>query len=128
MDRFFWDVWTIVQPLVTLFVATAGPALVGWLAVRLVKLIGIEDDLARQRIEAQLREALHHAAHNAMLMAFERLGARAPVDELLREAESYVYRANPETLDRLDVGSHMLRDILLGKLPAARTLFGAIER
>lgn len=112
------DIWTILQPLILLLVSTVGPMLVAWVAYHLTRLLRIEDEAARVRIEAELSAALHRSAENAIRVAMARLGANATTEQLLREALPYVERNNPDALERFGIDRHGLADILLGKVPS----------
>ena len=116
----WYDVWTILQPVVVLLVSTVGPVLVTWLAARLLALMKISDEKQRLAIEAQLREALHQSAANALKYALTKVGMPAGGaigGAVLAEALRYVEEKNPDALARLDVHTDALRDIILSKAP-----------
>jgi len=117
METILRDAWGVVSPLVILLVSTVGPVLVAWLSARLIGLMNIKDEEAKMKIEAQLREALHQSAANAIRYATARMGVGAAADELVKMALPYVQAKNPETLEKLGVDPGNLRDILLSKVP-----------
>lgn len=121
----WYEVWTIVQPIVVLLVSTVGPVLVTWIAARLIALLKVTDEKQRVEIEAKLREALHQSAANALRFALSRAGVPHGViqiggvinDTILVEASKYVIEKNPEALQKLGVDSKGLEEIILSKLP-----------
>ena len=117
MDTILRDAWGIVSPLVILLVSTVGPVLVTWLSAKAIGLMNIKDEEAKLKIEAQLRDARHQSAANALRYAMTRIGATAVTDAVLETARTYVEEKNPDALDRLGVDPGNLRDILLSKVP-----------
>ncbi|WP_107342005.1 hypothetical protein [Agrobacterium pusense] len=121
----WYEVWTIVQPVVVLLVSTVGPVLVTWIAARLIALLKVTDEKQRVEIEAKLREALHQSAANAIRFALSKAGVPHGViriggainDAVLAEAAKYVAEKNPEALQKLGVDSKGLEEIILSKLP-----------
>lgn len=120
-SSWLYDVWSIVQPVVVLFVSTVGPVLVTWISARLIGLLKVTDEKQRAEIEAKLREALHQSAANAINFAIAKTGVgvrpRPTSEEVLRLAASYVTAKNPEALHKLGVDANGLREILMSKLP-----------
>lgn len=117
----WYEVWTIVQPIVVLLVSTVGPVLVTWIAARLIALLKVTDEKQRVEIEAKLREALHQSAANAVRFALAKagvvhVGGRVS-DALISEAAKYVIEKNPEAMQKLGVGTKGLEEIILSKLP-----------
>lgn len=117
----WYDVWTIVQPIVVLLVSTVGPVLVTWIAARLIALLKVTDEKQRVEIEAKLREALHQSAANAIRFALSKAGlpnvGGVINDTILAEASKYVIEKNPEALQKLGVDAKGLEEIILSKLP-----------
>lgn len=117
----WYDLWTIVQPVVVLLMSTVGPVLVTWIAARIISLLKITDEKQRVEIEAQLNNALHQSALNAIRFAFTKAGmpsiAGQMSDTVLNEAISYVTEKNPDALKKLGVDHKALREILLSKIP-----------
>lgn len=121
----WYEVWTIVQPVVVLLVSTVGPVLVTWIAARLIALLKVTDEKQRVEIEAKLRDALHQSAGNALRYALSKAGVPHRVIQIggtvngavLDEAAKYVAEKNPEALQKLGVDAKGLNDILLSKLP-----------
>lgn len=121
----WYEVWTIVQPIVVLLVSTVGPVLVTWIAARLIALLKVTDEKQRVEIEAKLREALHQSAANAIRFALSKAGVPHGViriggainDAVLAEAAKYVAEKNPEALQKLGVDAKGLEEIILSKLP-----------
>ncbi|AYM13050.1 hypothetical protein G6L58_17230 [Agrobacterium tumefaciens] len=117
----WYDVWTIVQPIVVLLVSTVGPVLVTWIAARLIALLKVTDEKQRVEIETNLRNALHQSALNAMKYAFAKAGLPAigglisPI--LIAEAVTYVTEKNPDALKKLGVDNKALEEIILSKIP-----------
>lgn len=100
--------------------ATVLAMLGAWLVGLLVRLIGISDTAKRLEVEAKLREALHFAAENGLRFALARAGlsaGAAPTAEILADAMFYVRDKNPDTLQKLRLGSKGLEAILLSKWP-----------
>lgn len=121
----WYEVWTIVQPVVVLLVSTVGPILATWIAARLIAFIKVADEKQRVEIEAKLREALHQSAANAIRFALSKAGVPHGViriggainDAILAEAAKYVAEKNPEALQKLGVDAKGLEEIILSKLP-----------
>lgn len=117
----WYEVWTIVQPIVVLLVSTVGPVLVTWIAARLIALLKVTDEKQRVEIEAKLREALHQSAANAIRFALSKVGlpnvGGAINDAVLADAANYVVEKNPEALQKLGVDNKALREIILSKTP-----------
>lgn len=121
----WYEVWTIVQPIVVLLVSTVGPVLVTWIAASLIALLKVTDEKQRVEIEAKLREALHQSAANAIRFALSKAGVPHGViriggainDAVLAEAAKYVAEKNPEALQKLGVDTKGLEEIILSKLP-----------
>ncbi|AGN34404.1 hypothetical protein [Rhizobium sp. P007] len=117
----WYDLWTIVQPVIVLLVSTVGPALVTWLSVRLIALLNISDEKQRVEIEARLRAALHESAINALKYAVTRTGLPLAVGsvpgQVLDAAIEYVAQKNPEALAKLGVDLPSLQDIIMSKVP-----------
>ncbi|SMD18046.1 hypothetical protein [Rhizobium sp. RU36D] len=115
------ELWAIVQPVVAVFFSLVGPALATWIAVRLLAVLKISDDAKRLEIEAQLRQALHQSAANALRYAMAKSGlttsAATIAPAVLKEAVRYVEDKNPDALARLDVSPDALRDIIMSKVP-----------
>jgi len=117
----WYDLWTIVQPVIVLLVSTIGPALVTWLSVRLIALLKISDEKQRVEIEAGLRAALHESAINALKYAVTKTGlplsAAGVPGQVLGVAAAYVMQKNPEALKKLGVNASALQDIIMSKVP-----------
>lgn len=117
----WYDLWTIVQPIVVLLISTVGPALVTWLSVRLITLLKISDEKQRIEIEARLRSALHESALNALKYAVTKTGLPLRVDSIpgpvLDVAIEYVAEKNPQALSSLGVDVKALQDIIMSKVP-----------
>ena len=117
----WYEVWTIVQPIVVLLVSTVGPILATWIAARLIALLKVADEKQRVEIEAKLRDALHQSAANAIRFALSKAGlpnvGGVINDTILAEASKYVIEKNPEALEKLGVDGKGLEEIILSKLP-----------
>lgn len=115
----WFDLWSIVQPVVVLLVSTVGPVLVTWISARLISLLKVSDDAKRAEVEARLRDALHQSAMNALKYALAKSGATPSLigSTLISEAVRYVEDKNPEALDKLNVSSDGLREIIMSKVP-----------
>ena len=117
----WYEVWTIVQPVVVLLVSTVGPVLATWIATKLISLLNVTNEKQRVEIEAKLREALHQSAANALRFALSKAGlpnvGGVISDTLLAEARKYVVEKNPEALQKLGVDAKGLEEIILSKLP-----------
>lgn len=127
-STFLVDLWTILRPLVEVFVSIAGPAFVTWLTIRLTALIKTTDANKRLEIEGQLRDALHQSAFNALKYAASRAGVPftgtfAP--GVLKQAIQYVKDKNPQTLTDLGVSDDALSDIIHSKVPDLTALLNA---
>lgn len=125
----WYEVWTIVQPVVVLLVSTVGPVLVTWIAARLITLLKVTDEKQRVEIEAKLREALHQSALNAVKYALVKSGLSVnPTQipgQLVTIATEYVREKNPEAVQRLGVDSKALEEIIMSKVPE---LVKAVQR
>lgn len=115
----WFDLWTIVQPLVVLFVSIVGPVMVTWISARVLSFLKVADEEKRIEIEAKLRDALHQSALNAVKFAVGKAGGSSVVatGNVITEAIGYVQEKNPEGLQKLGVSETALRDIILSKLP-----------
>ncbi|CDN95934.1 hypothetical protein [Agrobacterium tumefaciens] len=117
----WYEVWTIVQPVVVLLVSTVGPVLATWIATKLISLLNVTNEKQRVEIEAKLREALHQSAANAIRFALSKAelpNVRGVLnDTILAEASKYVIEKNPEALEKLGVDTKGLEEIILSKLP-----------
>lgn len=117
----WYEVWTIVQPVVVLLISIVGPALVTWLSVRLGALLKISDEKQRVEIEAGLRKALHEAALNALKYAAVKSGFPLSIGgvggQVLDIAADYVREKNPDALAKLGVDNKTLKDIIMSKVP-----------
>ncbi|NTF32290.1 hypothetical protein [Rhizobium skierniewicense] len=120
----WYDVWTIVQPIVVLLVSTVGPALVGWISFRIASLLKITDEKQRIEIESQLNIALHHSAWNAVKYALTKGGIPTPggivSPTVIADAMTYVTEKNPDALKKLGVDQQALKDIIMSKIPDVR--------
>ncbi|NTE87181.1 hypothetical protein [Agrobacterium rubi] len=117
----WYDLWTIVQPVVVLIVSTVGPVLGGWISFRIIGLLKVTDEKQRVEIETKLNAALHQSALNAMKYAFTKAGLPqlgGLVDpSLMAEAVAYVTEKNPDALNKLGVDRKALEEIILSKIP-----------
>ncbi len=117
-----FDVWTIVQPLIVLVGSIVGPAFATWISLRIVSVLKLTDEKRKLEIEAQLRDALHQSAANALKFALAkaRITAIAPgllTASMVADAAAYVAEKNPDAISRLNVNGDALRDIILSKAP-----------
>ena len=122
----WFDLWSIVQPLVVLLCSIVGPVLVTWIAARLISLLKVADEKQKLDIETKLRNALHDSAANALKFALARAGisggaiahvtTAAITSVVLREATKYVEEKNPEALLKLGVTPDALQDIIMSKV------------
>jgi hypothetical protein len=122
------DLWAIVFPVVSLLVATIGPILVGWLAKRLSDRLTLLDDNSRKEFEARVRDALHHAALNALKFALTKTGL--PVAEITKpaviaEAVDYIRSKSPDTAKEAGLNNEGLREIILSKVPDVIAILAA---
>ena len=116
----WFEIWSILQPIVVLLVSTVGPVLVAWIAARLLALMKISDEKQKLELEAKLREALHQSAGNALKYALAKAGLPAGGAigaAVIADALRYVEEKNPDALNKLDVHTEALRDIILSKVP-----------
>jgi hypothetical protein len=123
----WFDLWSIIQPLVVLLCSIVGPVLVTWISARLISLLKVANEKQQLDIETKLRQALHESAANALKFALARAGvsggaiahvtAAAITSGVLREATRYVEEKNPEALQRLGVAPNALQDIIMSKVP-----------
>jgi uncharacterized protein (DUF697 family) len=123
----WFDLWSIVQPLVLLLCSIVGPVLVTWISARLISLLKVADDRQKLDIETKLRQALHDSAANALKFALARAGvsggaiahvtAAAITSVMLHEATKYVEEKNPDALQKLGVTPDALHDIIMSKVP-----------
>jgi len=138
-SSFLYDVWTIVQPVVALLVATIGPVIVGWLAARLAALIRTSDENTQKALEAQLREALHQSALNALKYASAKYGlglAGAAIEltgksiidsKVMTEALKYIRNKNPDAVYAFNLDDKALSEIVLSKVPDVKAILAAGE-
>ena len=120
-SSFWYEAWTIVQPVAVLLVSTAGPVLVGWISARLISLLKITDEKQRIDIESKLRDALHQSAANAVRFALAKAGVihvGGQVSEaIIADAARYVIEKNPDAIEKLGVNTKALNEIIMSKLP-----------
>lgn len=117
----WYEVWTIVQPIVVLAVTTISPFVVTWITYQVSRLLRIEDEKKKLEVEAQLRNALHDAAINALKFAatkFNTVSLSGPMSrQIMDAAKAYVMEKNPETLAKLGVDQKNLEQIIMSKMP-----------
>lgn len=117
----WYEAWTIVQPVIVLFVSTVGPVLVTWISARVISLLKITDEKQRIDIESKLRDALHQSATNAVRFALAKAGVihvGGQVSEaIIADAARYVIEKNPEAIEKLGVNGKALNEIIMSKLP-----------
>ena len=112
------DLWGIVSPLVMLLVSIVGPALVAWVAVRLVAVLNVNDEKAKKDIEAKVRDALHLAALNGLKFAMTKVGLPSgslPSQQEINDAMAYVRSKNPDA--SADIDDNDLEEIVMSKVP-----------
>lgn len=118
-NGFLGDVWQIVQPIVTLFISTVGPAIVVWISARVIGLLKITDENQKLEVEAKLREALHQSALNALLYATSKYSPGSPsvlTSSVVGTAMDYVKEKNPDALKKLGVSDKALSEIIASKV------------
>lgn len=119
-SSFWFDIWQIVQPVVVMFLSTVVPAFGIWLAAQVSSLLKITDEKRKLEVEAQLRNALHESAINALKYALNKVGSPSISGQLSQEvietAIGYVRDKNPETLEKLGVREGSLEQIILSKV------------
>jgi hypothetical protein len=123
----WFDLWSVIQPLVVLLCSIVGPVLVTWISARLISLLKVADEKQQLEIETKLRNALHDSAANALKFALARAGisggaiaqvtTAAITSVVLREATKYVEEKNPDALQKLGVTPDALQDIIMSKVP-----------
>lgn len=120
-SSFWYDIWTIVQPVVVLLFSTVGPVLVAWISARVISLLKITDEKQRIEIESKLRDALHQSAANAVRFALAKAGVihvGGQVSEaIIADAARYVIEKNPDAIEKLGVNAKALNEIIMSKLP-----------
>jgi hypothetical protein len=122
------DVWGIVFPIMSLLVTTIGPVVVGWLAKRLSDRLTLLDENSRKEFEARVRDALHHAALNALKYALTRTGL--PVADITKpaviaEAVDYIRSKNPDSAREAGLNNKGLEEIILSKVPDVIAILAA---
>lgn len=115
----WFDLWSIVQPVVVLLVSTVGPVLVTWISARIISFLKVSDQAKQAEIEAHLRDALHQSAMNALKYAMAKTNIAPSMigATVISEAVKYVEDKNPEALAKLNVHGDALRDIIMSKVP-----------
>ncbi len=120
-SSFWYDIWTIVQPVVVLLFSTVGPVLVAWISARVISLLKITDEKQRIDIESKLRDALHQSAANAVRFALAKAGVihvgGQVSDAIIADAARYVIEKNPDAIAKLGVNAKALNEIIMSKLP-----------
>ena len=117
---FLYDLWTIVQPVVALAVTLVGTPLIGWIALRISTLTGQNNEIARLKIEGEIRNALHAAALNGLKYAMTRAGipgGGAPTATVIAEAIDYIRTKSPDTAKQAGASDIDLEQIILSKFP-----------
>lgn len=118
------EIWDVVAPLAVTILGTVGPVLAIWVSTRLVSFLNIKNDAVRVDMESQLRDALHLSAQNGINFALQKLGIPAinlatnpsNTEAVINLAASYVKDKNPEALEKLNVDSSQLKDIVSAKV------------
>lgn len=109
-----------------LFLTILLPGATGWIAVRIFKTLGINDDVKRAELDKRLRDALHAAALNALKMSLgSQAGASAnDIARTLRldnspvvQAVNYVQSNNADAMKHFGLDANALVPIVLSKLP-----------
>lgn len=119
----WFDIWQILQPIIVLLVSTVGPIFVAWISARLIAVLKVTDEKKQLEIEAQLRDALHASALNALKYAVAKSGIgtalmpAAITETMIANAANYVQDKNPDALAKLGVRTDALRDIIISKVP-----------
>jgi len=126
----WYEVWTVVQPIVTLLVATVGPLLVTWISVTLASLLKVSNEKQQKELEQQISNALHQSALNALKFALAKLGVALPASldvrsPLMIEAIEYVRSKNPDAVDAFSLDDDQLADIILSKVPDVNAILAA---
>lgn len=120
-SSFWYEAWTIMQPVIVLLVSTVGPVLVTWISARVISLLKITDEKQRIEIESKLRDALHQSAANAVRFALAKAGVvhiGGQVSEaIIADAARYVIEKNPDAIAKLGVNAKALNEIIMSKLP-----------
>jgi len=113
----YYEIWTILQPIIVLLMSTVGPVLVTWIAARVISLLKITDQKQQLDIEVSLRNALHESAANALKYAVAKAGIPGGVlaPSVVTAAVDYVREKNPDAVAKLGVSQGALIDIIMSK-------------
>jgi len=116
------ELLSVFKPIIELLVLTVGPVLVGAVSAKLIQTLNIQDAAKKTELDANLRDALHKSAENAIKFALARLGLSTAIvssgvvnPAVIREAINYVVEKNPDALKGLEVSDDSLTDILMTK-------------
>lgn len=123
MKEIILELLGIFNPLLQLIMTTIAPVVVGIISAQLIRKLNIQDANEKAAFEAQLRDALHASAFNAVRFALTKLGVRSSADltgsllnDVTQEAARYVVEKNPDALKKLGVDAGALRDIIWSKI------------
>ena len=92
----------------------------GWIAVKVSTLLSKNDEVARLKIEGELRNALHAAALNGLKYAMTRAGipsGATPTATVIAEAIDYIRTKSPDTAKQAGASDVDLEQIILSKFP-----------
>lgn len=143
MNELLITILVILRPALEVFLSVAVPALVTVLAAQAIRFLGIKSEDQKIKVEADLRNALHEAAQNALLFAMTKYGIKsggnnATIDigwiaskagsgdpgaselmgKVLNEAvEYYLMPKMPDSITKLKATRQDLEDIVLSKIP-----------
>lgn len=144
MKEMLLSLLTILRPMLEVFISIVAPALIPWLAYRVVSLLKINDDKKKAEVEELLRNALHESARNALLYAMTQFGmhgatstnmsqsimelsrkagageadAQVKLESLIDSAvNDYLIPKMPDTIKKLKATPEGLADIVMSKVP-----------
>lgn len=140
MQQTLATIWSIVEPVVTLFAGIIVPIVFVWLSRKLETWLSIKTVDQQADFEAKLRDALHKSAETALKLVLVKAGATgaitaSAVTDLLNasptampSAVASVKTKNPDAVQFLGVSDDSIRDIIISKIPEIVALLLAARK
>lgn len=144
MNEYLITILVILRPALEVFLSIVVPILVTWLVAQAIRFLGIKNEDQKIKVEADLRNALHAAAQNALLFAMTKYGLKVGslnmsesvknlaqkaaigdpaaselMGKVLNEAVEYYLKPKmSDSIAKLKASHQDLEDIVLSKVPS----------
>lgn len=119
-NSWLYPLWTNLVPLLVTIGTPIAMAIGAWISVKLSNLLSKNDEVARLKIEGEIRNALHAAALNGLKYAMTRAGipkGETPTATVIAEAIDYIRTKSPDTAKQAGADDVALEQIILSKFP-----------